>query len=228
MSTTSGTTSASSVLDQYKISSRTTDTANDELGKDAFLELLVAQLNNQNPLEPQDNGEFVAQLATFSTLESLDSLNTTVESILSGYQSGQALEAASLVGHSVVLKTDKTIVDTSKTLNGMLDLPVSSDNVYVNIYNSSGVLVRQVDVGAQAAGAVAFTWDGADSDGNVLPSGSYTFKAESKQNGATTGLTTYLPATVESVTLAQDGGEMTLNIPGVGAMPLSSVQVVGR
>lgn len=228
MSTTSGTTSASSVLDQYKISSRTTDTANDELGRDTFLELLVAQLNNQNPLEPQDNGEFVAQLATFSTLESLDTLNTTVESILSGYQSGQALEAASLVGHGVVLKTNTTIVDTSKTLNGMLDLPTSSNNVYVNIYNSTGTLVRQVDLGSQSAGAVAFSWDGADSNGTVLPSGSYVFKAESQQNGTTTGLTTYLPATVESVTLAQDGGEMKLNIPGVGAMPLSSVQVVGR
>lgn len=85
MSTVSGT---SSVLDQYQIKQDTTQ--NKELGKNEFLNLLVAQLNNQNPLEPQGNGEFIAQLAQFSQVEGIEKLNTSMESLLSGYQSSQA------------------------------------------------------------------------------------------------------------------------------------------
>lgn len=225
---TTGSVTGSAALEQYKVSSSEDTKKGDELGKNEFLTLLVAQLNNQNPLEPQDNSEYVAQLAQLSTVESLDKLNTTVENILSGYQTNQALQAASLVGHSVVLKTDKTVVDTSKEFSGMLDLPSSSSNVYVNVYNSAGSLVRQIDLGEEAAGAVAFSWDGKDSNGTLLSSGTYKFEAQSKQNGTTSNLVTYLPATVESVTLPSGSSEMTLNIVGVGAMPLSTVQVVGR
>ena len=93
-------------------------TGNKALGKDAFLQLLVTQLKNQNPLEPQDNGEFVAQLAQFSSLEGITTLNDTVSGLASNYNSSQALQASSLVGRSVIAPADKAVVDTSKSFSG--------------------------------------------------------------------------------------------------------------
>ena len=86
------------------------------LGKDAFLQLLVTQLKNQNPLEPQDNGDFVAQLAQFSSLEGITTLNDTVSGIAGNYNSSQALQASSLVGRSVVATLAMLLPVTSSCL----------------------------------------------------------------------------------------------------------------
>ena len=95
MSTTNGVGGTGSILDQYQFGEKREAKGND-LGKNEFLELLVAQLNNQNPLEPQENGEFIGQLAQFSTVEGVEKLNSSMQTILSGYQSSQALQASSL------------------------------------------------------------------------------------------------------------------------------------
>jgi len=89
MSTVNGT---SSVLDQYQL--KQDAPKSNDLGKNEFLNLLVAQLNNQNPLEPQGNGEFIAQLAQFSQVEGIEKLNTSMGSMLSSFQSSQALQAS--------------------------------------------------------------------------------------------------------------------------------------
>ena len=216
----------SSVLDQYQIKQETTQKK--DLGKNEFLELLVAQLNNQNPLEPQENGEFIAQLAQFSQVEGIEKLNSSMGELLSGYQSSQALQASSLVGRKVIVPTDKAVVDTSETFKGSLVLPVTSSNVYVNVYDSNGKAVSRVNLGQQAAGNVSFMWDGKDSSGNVLPPGTYKFEAQATYADGTKGLYTLLPANVDSVVLGQNGGEMKLNLPGIGSVPLSQVQIIGQ
>ncbi|MDC7825118.1 flagellar hook assembly protein FlgD [Pseudomonas sp. BLCC-B13] len=216
----------SSVLDQYQIKQETTQKK--DLGKNEFLELLVAQLNNQNPLEPQENGEFIAQLAQFSQVEGIEKLNTSMGSLLSGYQSSQALQASSLVGRKVIVPTEKAVVDTSETFKGSLVLPVTSSNVYVNVYDSAGKAVSRVNLGQQAAGNVSFMWDGKDSSGNLLPPGTYKFEAQATYADGTKGLYTLLPANVDSVALGQNGGEMKLNLAGIGSVPLSQVQIIGQ
>ena len=96
---------ASSVLDQYSTSTKNAaGTKSNEMGQDEFLKLMIAELNNQNPLDPQDNGEFIAQLAQFSTVEGLDKLNNTTETMSDGMRSSQALQASSLVGQSVIVE----------------------------------------------------------------------------------------------------------------------------
>jgi flagellar basal-body rod modification protein FlgD len=223
MSTVSG---VGSVLDQYQI--KPEKAGKGELGKNEFLELLVAQLNNQNPLEPQGNGEFIAQLAQFSQVEGIEKLNGSMGSLLSGYQSSQALQASSLVGRKVIVPSDKAVVDTSETFKASLVLPVSSNNVYVNVYSSAGAVVSRVNLGEQQAGNVSFMWDGKDSSGNVLPPGTYKFEAQATYAGETKGLYTLLPANVDSVTLAQNGGELVLNLAGLGSIGLSQVQIIGQ
>lgn len=226
MSTTGGVGGTGSVLDQYQIKDR--EVKNNDLGKNEFLELLVAQLNNQNPLEPQENGEFIGQLAQFSTVEGVEKLNSSMETILSGYKSSQALQASSLVGRKVIVPSDKAVVDTSETFKASLVLPDSSSNVAVNIYDGAGTVVNRLNLGQQQAGNVSFLWDGRDASGNTLPPGTYRFEAQATYNGETKGLYTLLPANVDSVTLGQNGGELMLNLAGVGSIGLSQVQIIGQ
>lgn len=220
--------STSSVLDKYQIQNNTGTTKSNELGKDAFLNLLVAQMNNQNPLEPQGNSEFVAQLAQFSQVEGVQKLNDSMSALLSGYQSSQALQASSLVGRKVIVPAEKAVVDTSETFKANLILPVSSSNVYVNVYDSNGATVNRINLGQQSAGSVSFMWDGKDADGNLMPPGTYKFEAQATYDDGTKGLYTLLPANVDSVTLASSGGELMLNLAGVGSVPLSQVQIIGQ
>ncbi|MCY1281230.1 Basal-body rod modification protein FlgD [compost metagenome] len=221
------TSAASSILDQYQIRNDS-GTKKEELGKDAFLNLLVAQLNNQNPLEPQGNGEFIAQLAQFSQVEGVQQLNDSMGQLLSGYQSSQALQASSLVGRKVIVPTEKAVVDTSETFKASLVLPVSSSNVYVNVYDSAGTAVSRINLGQQQAGQVSFMWDGKDASGNLLPPGTYKFEAQATYEDGTKGLYTLLPANVDSVTLGQNGSELQLNLAGLGSVPLSQVQIIGQ
>lgn len=226
MSISSGVNATGSVLDQYQL--KTEAKTDKELGKNEFLNLLVAQLNNQDPLSPQENGEFIAQLAQFSQVEGIEKLNTRMESLLTGYQSSQALQASSLVGRKVIVPTDRAQVDTAQTFKASAVLPASSGNVYVNIYDGNGALVNRVNLGAQAAGNVSFMWDGKDSNGNTLPPGAYRFEAQASYGKETQGLSTMLPANVDSVTLSQGGGELMLNLAGLGSVGLSKVQVIGQ
>ncbi|MGE8101080.1 flagellar hook assembly protein FlgD [Pseudomonas fluorescens] len=198
------------------------------LGKDAFLQLLVTQLKNQNPLSPQDNGAFVAQLAQFSSLEGITSLNTTVSSLASNFSSSQALQASSLVGRSVIAQTSTAqISDPSKGLTGSVNLTSSIADGTVTISDASGKVVRTLNLGNRPAGSASFTWDGNDNSGAAVAAGTYTVKANAPINGTATDLATYLPATVNSVTLSQTGGELMLNLAGLGPIALSKVQTIG-
>ncbi|MBV4483863.1 flagellar hook assembly protein FlgD [Pseudomonas khavaziana] len=204
-------------------------TGSQSLGKDAFLQLLVTQLKNQNPLSPQDNGAFVAQLAQFSSLEGINTLNDSVNNISSNFSSSQALQASSLVGRSIIIQTDKAMVDTSKSMNGSVDVPSAVGNVSVKITDKDGNVVRTVDMGAQSAGSQSFIWDGKNDKGEVAPAGTYTFNASTKNDkGDAVALATSLPATVTSVTLSKTGGEMLLNLAGgMGSVKLSQIQTIG-
>lgn len=205
----------------------TKTSSNDALGKDAFLQLLVTQMKNQNPLEPQDNGEFVAQLAQFSSLESMQNLTTTVDGIAGLYQSSQALQASSLVGRSVIVNAGSTSVDTTKGMTGSVVVPSSSTTTNVKIYDAQMNLVKTVDMGSQSAGTSSFTWDGTNEAGEKVASGNYSFVASGSLDGAATGLATYLPATVNSVTTGVNGGQMMLNLAGGQTIALSKVQTIG-
>tara|TARA_R110000764_G_scaffold134567_1_gene222631 strand:+ start:649 stop:1332 length:684 start_codon:yes stop_codon:yes gene_type:complete len=215
-----------SVLDQYQLDSER-QPKNDELGKDQFLELLVAQMNNQDPLSPQENGEFIAQLAQFSTVEGIENMNSSMEALLSGYQSSQALQASSMVGRTVIVPSDQAMVDTSTGMEGQFALPASSGAVSVKVYDSAGSVVDTISMGSLEAGMHDFTWDGQDSSGNILPPGAYTFEATASIGGTSKQLATLLPANVDSVSLgAGTNGELLLNVAGLGSISLSSVYAI--
>ncbi|WP_339845268.1 flagellar hook assembly protein FlgD [uncultured Halopseudomonas sp.] len=228
MSISSALSVGESVLDQYKVD-QTRDAKGGELGKNEFLKLLVTQMNNQDPLSPQENGEFIAQLAQFSTVEGIETLNTSMESLVNGYQSSQALQASSLVGRTVIVPADQAMVDTAKGIKGQLALPVPSDNVYVNVTDAAGSVVTRLNLGSQASGMHDFVWDGKDSSGNLMPPGKYKFEAQATIEGANKQLATLLPANVDSVSLGNgNGGGMMLNVAGLGSISLSNIVSIGQ
>jgi flagellar basal-body rod modification protein FlgD len=220
-------TSSSSSSSSTSSTSTASTTGTTSLGKDAFLQLLVTQMKNQDPLSPQDNTQFVSQLAQFSSLESMQNLTSTVDTIASTYQSSQALQASSLVGRSVVVESGSAIVDTTKGLTGSVVVPASNSSTTVKISDANGNVVDTIDLGAQPAGTTSFTWDGKNGDGTVAAAGPYSFAATGTASGAATALSTYLPATVNSVTMGVGGAEMTLNLAGGSSVGLSKVQTIG-
>ena len=202
-------------------------TGNQPMGQDTFLQLFVTQLQNQNPLDPQDNSEFVAQLAQFSSLEGVMALNQTVSTIAGNFKSSQALQASSLVGRSVIVQTDKAMVDTTKSFTGSVVVPQSLSNATVTITDKDGKVVKTIDMGEQKAGNAEFVWDGTNDAGEKVDPGTYTFAAKTTVDGKQLDMYTLLPATVSSVTLSQTGGEMMLNLAGLGSIALSKVQTIG-
>jgi flagellar basal-body rod modification protein FlgD len=231
MSTVGSTTSSSSVTDNLSINKKTeTKKNNNELGQAAFLELMITQMNNQNPLSPQDNSEFVAQLAQFSSVEGLERLNKTFNS----FMSNNALQASSLVGRSVTVESDKSTLTKGGIVSGSADLAYSTKNLKINIYDENGALVQKIPVGEVSQGEMVFRWDGQNLEVNgelldweagdeAAAAGEYKFEITADQNGKNEALKTSLSANVNSVTIGENG-TLILNLAGVGAVEASKVK----
>lgn len=197
----------------------------DELGQDVFLELMVTQMRNQNPLEPQSNSEFVAQLAQFSSVEGIDKLNNTMESIVGSFQSSQALQASSMVGRTVKIDSSTAYLDQGGVVSGTIDLQQSTNDLKMVISDANGAQVAEVLMGPQQAGEIQFSWDGEGQDGEQLGAGLYEFQVFSNQGGDPIQVGTALSANVDSVTVGANG-TFSLNITGKGSLPLSAVREI--
>jgi flagellar basal-body rod modification protein FlgD len=198
---------------------------NNELDKNAFLRLMVTQLNNQDPLNPQENGDFIAQLAQFSSVEGIDNLNDSFSSLASSMQSSQALQASALVGRSVHVNSDNSYLAANDDITGKIKLDTSTSNLVLNISNQAGELVEQIEMGNQQRGDINFVWNGANKDGQRLPPGQYNFKAEAIVGGESQQMDIALSANVDSVTIQPDR-TVVLNLAGLGPVPLLDVEAI--
>lgn len=212
---------------------QTTEESGNELGQTAFLELMITQMENQDPLSPQENGEFIAQLAQFSSVEGMERLNTNFDNFTSSFISNQALQASSLVGRSVAVAGKEAQLSTDGMVGGIIELPASTTAMTMNIYRANGELAETIGLGAHSAGDVVFRWDGkrVEVDGELigweaeeaLPAGRYTFEVLATQNGEPEQLHTALTANVNSVA-SDSQGRLTLNLQGIGAVSLDEVK----
>ncbi len=222
MSTVNGT-AASDVLSQYELKSQADKKG--ELGKNEFMELMIAQLKNQNPLEPQDNGDFIAQLAQFSSLEEMQKLSGNVNDVVGEFRSTQALQASAMVGRSVLVPSENGLLGVEGQIKGAVNVPASTSNLQVSIVNQSGEIVRQMDMGASVPGQTSFVWDGKDGNGTAMPTGTYQVVAQGAFPSGTEQLATVVSANVDSVSLGKAGG-ITLNLAGMGSIALSQIQQI--
>ncbi|MDO3385083.1 flagellar hook assembly protein FlgD [Gilvimarinus sp. SDUM040013] len=224
---------AANILGNLSIANKQPEQQSNELGQSAFLELMITQMNNQDPLSPQDNTEFIAQLAQFSSVEGLERLNEQFESFNGNFMSNQALQASSLVGRSVAVPTDTTLLMNGGIVAGSVNFEQSSSATEISIYDQSGSLIGNVPLGGRSAGEMVFRWDGQfmEVDGELIdwstgeepfPPGEYRFEVNAMVDGEAEQLQTSLGANVNSVTLGNDGS-ITLNLAGVGAVDISEV-----
>jgi len=224
MSEVSSSSSAlSKVLSDYSLTKQEGETEkSNEMGRDAFLKLLVAQLENQDPTEPQDNGEFVSQLAQFSSLEEAQKMSTSFDNFSSAFQSSQHLQATSLVGRPVHVAADKTALLDTGGISVIADIPRSTDSAVLSVYDQAGSLVDSFNLGPQESGRNEFIWTGTDANDQRYPSGEYSFRVAIADGDGAKAVPTFLSANVNSVTI-EPGGTLTLNLAGVGPTPLSEV-----
>jgi len=154
--------------------STTQNTGSDAtMGKDEFLQLLVAQLNNQDPLDPMDNEAFVAQLATFSSLEAELETNSLLESVIMGQNSQTSSSAVNFIGKDVRAMADFVDFDGTNPTNVNYDTLADADKVTITIKDESGNVVRTVNLDAHDEGSHSWNWDGTDDKGKTVGEGDY-------------------------------------------------------
>lgn len=150
--------------------------AGGQVSRDDFMKLLIAQLRNQDPLSPMDNQEFAVQLAQFNSLEQLIGLNEKFDSLATQQGRATQFNSAALIGKQVAGNGNKINLDGSGNANLHYVLGANAAKVTVKVLNSAGLVVREIAVGSQNAGAQSAIWDGKNSLGQSLPAGVYSFE----------------------------------------------------
>ena len=139
------------------------------LGQSDFLKLMTTQLQNQDPFAPMENAEFIAQMAQFSTVTGITDMNTTLASMADQLGEFRIATAANLLGSSVMIPGNYARPDETGEIHGMLDLPSASGITNLTFSNTAGDVLHQMELGAQPAGLVGFSWT--DLPDSVLASG---------------------------------------------------------
>lgn len=200
--------------------------ANDQLLQEDFLKLMVAQLKNQDPMKPMESGEFLGDIAQFGTVSGIQDLQESFASLSSSIQSSQALQAAALVDRQVLVPMNRGQLESGGAISGAVDLPASTSQLTLGVYDSAGALVRQISMGSQPAGLAQFQWDGLADNGTYAQPGLYQVRAEALYNGETTSATTLIEADVRSVTLGSGGQGLTVDLGALGSVSFAQVRQI--
>jgi flagellar basal-body rod modification protein FlgD len=201
--------------------SQNTTSQNTVLGKDEFLTLLVAQLQNQDPMNPMDSTGFTAQLAQFSSLEQLQNVNDQLSHIGASQASLNNLQAVDYIGKTVVASGSSTQVKDGVAEKLRFDLGADASRVDIKLYDAAGNFIRSIENDAMNQGQQSITWDGTDMNGNAVPDGTYTFQVMALDaNQTAVSVSTYTTGIISGVNF-RDGSAYLL--AGDIEIPMSSV-----
>ena len=138
--------------------------AKDKLGQEDFLKLMTTQLQNQDPFAPMENGEFIAQMAQFSTVTGITSMDESLKNVAAKLGETRIATAANMLGHSVLVPGKIARTDDDGSVNGVIDLPSAATNVNVVFKSQSGEIIDTINLGNQSSGLVGFAWHGTPKD----------------------------------------------------------------
>jgi|AACY02.2.fsa_nt_gi flagellar basal-body rod modification protein FlgD len=138
--------------------------AKDQLGQEDFLKLMTTQLQNQDPFAPMENGEFIAQMAQFSTVTGITSMDESLKNVAAKLGETRIATATNMLGHSVLVPGKIARADDDGSVNGVIDLPSASTNVNVVFKSQNGEIIDTINLGNQSSGLVGFAWHGAPKD----------------------------------------------------------------
>ncbi|OGS90161.1 MAG: flagellar biosynthesis protein FlgD [Gallionellales bacterium GWA2_59_43] len=191
--------------------------------QDRFLKLLVTQMKNQDPLNPLDNAQVTSQMAQLSTVTGIDKVNAALQALSDSMTSNQSLQAATMIGHGVLVPGKGVDLSSGAGFGGV-DLAQSVDRLDIAIYDKSGAVVRNVNLGAQPVGLVNWQWDGRNDEGVAQADGGYTFAATAMQNGKAVDVATLQFGMVNSVTQGKQG--VALSVGSLDGVALSQVRQI--
>nr|WP_298267068.1 FlgD immunoglobulin-like domain containing protein [Geobacter sp.] len=191
------------------------------LSKDDFLQLFITQLQNQDPLNPQDSSEFIGQMAQLTQVEQAYNTNSNLQSILTAMNGASNLTAVSFIGKDIKADGDQVNLTEGTPSTLGYRLSANASQVLVGIADATGKTVRTITLGATAAGDGTVSWDGKDGAGNALPSGSYTFTVTGVNgDGTQFSGSPLLLGKVDGVTL--EGSEPSVMVSGI-SVPISKI-----
>ncbi|MFT4063142.1 flagellar hook assembly protein FlgD [Paraburkholderia sp.] len=221
LDTMNGTTSSTSATGS---TSSTGGTSAADL-QNTFLQLLVAQLKNQDPTNPMDSSQMTSQLAQISTVQGISQLNTSLSSLSTQLSAGQQSQAALLIGSTVLAPGNSVTVSNGQASAFGVTLANAVSDLQVVVKNSAGTIVNTIDLGKQSAGTIPVGWTPTDSAGNTLADGTYTITATGTINGQQATATTLTGATVQSV-VTQTSGTAGLVLSNGSTVDLTSVAAI--
>ncbi|NLG76298.1 MAG: flagellar hook assembly protein FlgD [Xanthomonadaceae bacterium] len=196
----------------------------DQLGQAEFLELMIAQLKNQDPFKAMDPSQFLGQLAQFGTVTGIQEMQKAFATLSESMRASQVLDGATMVGREVLVANDEAYLAAEGSIAGAIDVPVEATSVQIQITDASGQLVRTMTL-PTGGGLTEFEWDGTTDTGVRAAAGEYSFETVANVGGANYSLETLMSSRVASVTIDAGRG-LTLNTSTLGARSLSDVRRV--
>lgn len=196
----------------------------DQLGQAEFLELMIAQLKNQDPFKAMDPSQFLGQLAQFGTVSGIQEMQSAFATLSDSMRASQVLDGATMVGRDVLIASESVSLGAEGAVRGAIDVPPESTEVLIKITDASGQLVRTMTL-PDSEGLVEFEWDGIGANGERAPAGEYEIETIANIGGAAYSLETLMSSRVASVTIDGQRG-LTLNTTTLGSRALSDVRRV--
>ncbi len=191
------------------------------LSSDDFLKLFVAQLQNQDPLAPQDPAAMLTQLSQMTMVEQANNTNTALNNLLTAQNNSTSINSVSFIGKTITANGNVAVFDGSSSTSLQYSLPVAASSGTVTITDAAGNAVRTAALGAQASGNSSFSWDGRDNSGALVPAGAYSFAVNATSaSGAAIAATTYTTGRVDGINVASGTPVLTI---GAATVALSNV-----
>jgi len=191
---------------------------------DRFLKLLVAQMNNQDPLNPLDNAQVTSQMAQINTVTGINNLSETVASLVAQFAQLQSLQAAQLTGRSVMVAGDGLALGADGGAQAGFELQAPADSVSVEVRDANGLLVREIALGGAQEGIQRFAWDGTTNSGARATAGRYTFTVKATASGREVDATALTVRQVEGV--RQNAGTVSLILAGLGPVAYGDIKQI--
>ena len=213
---------SSEILSLINSPQKQEDSSND-LGQEDFLELMVTQLQNQDPFEPLQSGEFIGQLAQFGTVSGVGELNNSFSNLASSLTSVQSLGATNLIGKNALIPSDSLSFKEGESIKGAIGSSTPANNVNVNIFDAAGNLVQTLPLGIVNEKLQEFVWDGTDVSGEQVSEGEYFFSVTGTQGEDSVALDTYAYKRIESISLGENSNSVRLNVERGGELKFSEI-----
>ncbi len=197
-----------------------------KLGQEDFIKLMTTQMNHQDPMKPMENGDFLSDMAQFSTVSGLKEIKDSFNSLANSLKSSQALQASSMVGRKVLISGSKSTLSEGTPMNAAVELDKNVSDLKVSILDDRGALVKEINLGTKAAGVAHFKWDGMLEGGKKATSGNYSINAVAMVDGKSESLKTLISDTVQSVSLGSGGQGVSLTLANAGSAGLADVKEI--